>query len=99
MGTWNCVQNVIFESIHNIYWAGEAQLLYCLTTYWTNGRSGFDPRQKQKNFSSSLFVQTGSEAHPASYSIGTGGPFLEGKARQGRHADHSPLSSAEVKNE
>jgi hypothetical protein len=31
--------------------------------------------------------------------MGTGGPFLGGKARPGRDADHSPPSSAEVKNE
>jgi hypothetical protein len=28
-----------------------------------------------KDFSSSLFVQTGSGAHPASCTMGTGGPF------------------------
>jgi hypothetical protein len=44
-------------------------------------------------------VQTSSGAHPASYPMGTGGPFPGGKARQGRDADHSPPSSAEVKNE
>jgi hypothetical protein len=43
-----------------------------------------------KHFSSSLCVQTGSGAHPASYSVGTRGPFPEGKARPGRDADHSP---------
>jgi hypothetical protein len=31
--------------------------------------------------------------------MGTGGPFPGGKARSGRDADHSPLSSAEVVNE
>jgi len=31
--------------------------------------------------------------------MGTGGPFPGGKARPGRHADHSPPSSAEVVNE
>jgi hypothetical protein len=31
--------------------------------------------------------------------MGTGGPFLGGKARPGRDADHSPPSSAEVVNE
>jgi hypothetical protein len=50
-------------------------------------------------FSSSLCVQTGSGAHPASYSMGTGGSFPRGKARPGRDADHSPPSSPEVKNE
>jgi len=37
-------------------------------------------------------VQTGSEAHPASYPMGTGGKAA------GREADHSPPSSAKVKN-
>jgi hypothetical protein len=39
------------------------------------------------------------EAHPASYRMDTGGPFPGGKARPGRDADHSPPSSAKVKNE
>jgi hypothetical protein len=52
-----------------------------------------------KDFSSILFVQTGSEAHPASCTMGTGGPFPGTKARPGRDADHSPPSNAEVKNE
>jgi hypothetical protein len=51
------------------------------------------------DFSSSLCVQTGSGAHPESYPMGTGGSFPGGKARLGRDADHSPPSSAEVKNE
>jgi hypothetical protein len=37
-------------------------------------------------------VQTGSETHSASYPMGTGGSF-----RPGREADHSPPSSAKVK--
>jgi hypothetical protein len=43
-----------------------------------------------KDFSSSLFVQTGSGAYPASCPMGTGGPFPGGKARPGRDADHLP---------
>jgi hypothetical protein len=62
-------------------------------------RSRFDPRQRQKDFSSSLCAQTDSGAHPASCTMGTGGPFPGGKARQGRDADRSPLSSADVVNE
>jgi hypothetical protein len=42
-------------------------------------------------------VQTGSGAHPASNSVGTGGSYL-GVKRPGREADHSPSSSVEVKN-
>jgi hypothetical protein len=52
-----------------------------------------------KDFSSSLCVQTGSWAHPASCTMGTGGPFPGSKARPERDADHSPPSSAEVENE
>jgi hypothetical protein len=48
-----------------------------------------------KDFSSIPCVQTGSGA----CTMGTGGPFPGGKARPGRDADHSPLSSAEVVNE
>jgi hypothetical protein len=51
-----------------------------------------------KDFSSVLCVQTGSGAHPASCTMGTGGPFPGGKARPERDADHSPPSSAEVVN-
>jgi hypothetical protein len=51
------------------------------------------------DFSSSLCVQTGSGAHPASYPMGTGGSFPGSKARPGRDANHSPPFSAEVKNE
>jgi hypothetical protein len=60
---------------------------------WTTGRSRFDPRQRWKDFSSSLCAQTGSGAHPASCTMGTGGP-LPGAWRW-------PLtpSSAEVMNE
>jgi hypothetical protein len=38
-------------------------------------------------------VQTGSEAHAASYTMGTAGV-----RRQGHEADHSPPSSTEIKN-
>jgi hypothetical protein len=47
-----------------------------------------------KDFSCSLCVHTCSGAHPASYTMDTGG-----KARPGRDADHSPPSSAKVENE
>jgi hypothetical protein len=52
-----------------------------------------------KDFSSSLCVQSGSGAHPASCTMGTGGPFPGDKALPGRDADHSPPSSAKVVNE
>jgi hypothetical protein len=40
-------------------------------------------------------LQTGSGAHQASYSMGTGGSF-PGAKRQGREADYSPTTRAEV---
>jgi hypothetical protein len=52
-----------------------------------------------KDFSYSLCVQTGSGAHPASCTLGTGGPFPGAKAWPGCDADHSPPSSAEVEYE
>jgi hypothetical protein len=65
-----------------------------VSDYRLDGR-GWIP-SRGKGFSSSLCVQTGSEAHLA-YPMGTGGPFPRGEARPGRDADHSPSSSAEVK--
>jgi hypothetical protein len=47
-----------------------------------------------KDFSSNLRVQTSSEDHPASCTMGT-----QGKAQSGHDTDCSPPSSAEVKNE
>jgi hypothetical protein len=52
-----------------------------------------------KEFYSNLCVQTGSGAHPASCTMGTGGPFPGGKALPGCDTDHSSPSSAEVENE
>jgi hypothetical protein len=54
---------------------------------------------RAKDFSSSLCVQTGSGAHPASCTMGTWVLSPRVKARPGRDADHSPPSSAEVENE
>jgi hypothetical protein len=66
-----------------------------VSDYWLDDRAiGVRSPAGAKDFSCSLFVQTGSVAHPASYTMGSGG-----KARPGRDADHSPPSSAEVVNE
>jgi hypothetical protein len=86
---WNCSVYVV------CLWAGYLSL----GTGWATGRSRFDPRQRRNYISSSLCVQTGSGARPASCTMGTGGPFPRAKARPGRDADHSPPSSAEVEYE
>jgi hypothetical protein len=49
------------------------------------------------NFSLHHRVQTASGAHPTSYPMGTRAISM-GLKRQGREADHSSLSRAEVKN-
>jgi hypothetical protein len=54
------------------------------------------PPADAKNFSSNLCFQTGYGAHTNPCTVCTGGPFPEVKARQGRGADYSPPSSAEV---
>jgi hypothetical protein len=66
------------------------------TDYGLDNR-GRSPTEAE-DFSSSLCVQTGSGAHPASCTMGTGGPFSGGKARPWRDTDHSPPSGAEVEN-
>jgi hypothetical protein len=72
-----------------------AQSVQCLTTEWT---TGVRSPAEAADFSSSLCVQTGSGAHPASCPVGTDGPFPGDRARPGRDTDHSPPYSAEVKN-
>jgi hypothetical protein len=55
--------------------AGVGKSAVCLTTDWT---TGVRSPTEAEDFSSSLCVQTGSEARPASYPMGTGGPFPGG---------------------
>jgi hypothetical protein len=88
-----------FKLYHTGIGSWVAQSVQCLAMGWTTGRSRFDPWQRRKDFSSSLFVQTGSGAHPASCTMSTGGPYPGSKARLGHDDDHLPLSSAEVDNE
>jgi hypothetical protein len=72
------------------------EVVVSLTTGWT---TGVRYPTGAEDFSSSLCVQTGSGAHPASCTMNTEGPFPGGKAQPGRDADHTPPSSAEVKYE
>jgi len=61
------------------------------------GQPGFNTRQGLWwNFSLRHCIQTGPGAHPASYPVGIRGFSMVIK-RPGREADHSPPSSAEVK--
>jgi hypothetical protein len=55
--------------------------------------------QRRKDFSCALCVQTGSGAHPASCTVGSGGSSPGATARPGRDVDHSHPSSAELESE
>jgi hypothetical protein len=59
--------------------------------------SGFDFRQVKIFFFLLRSVQTVTGAHPASYTMATGGCFTR-KKQQGREADYLPPYSAKVKN-
>jgi hypothetical protein len=61
------------------------------------GWRGFNSREGQEIFLHSTASRPGSGAHSASYPIRSG-VFPLGANRPGRAADHSPPSSAEVKN-
>jgi hypothetical protein len=52
-----------------------------------------------EDFSSNLCDQTGSGAHPASCTTGTGGPFPGGKSAAGAWRRPLTPSSSEVENE
>jgi hypothetical protein len=86
----------IINYVFNYTIAGVAQSVQCLTT---NRTTEIQSPTEAEDFFSNLCVQIGSGAHPASYTVGTGGSFPGGKARPGREAEHSPPSSAEVKKE
>jgi hypothetical protein len=58
-------------------------------------RLEFESWQDQE-FSLLHIIQTGSGVHPSSYPMGMG-TLSQGVKQQGREADHSPQTSAEVK--
>jgi hypothetical protein len=62
-----------------------------------NGLDGSDSIPGNASFFLLHSVQTGSGAYPVSYPMGIGG-FSQGVKPAGCEADHSLLSSAEVKN-
>jgi hypothetical protein len=71
-----------------------------VSAYWLDDRAIEVPSPAEaKDFSSIVCVQTGSGAHPASCTMGTGGPFPGAKARPGSDSNHSPPPRAEVENE
>jgi hypothetical protein len=65
-----------------------------LTVDWT---AGVRFPTEAEDSSCHFCVQTGSGAHPTSYTMGTRGFFPRGEVQQGHDADQSPPSSVEVK--
>jgi hypothetical protein len=61
-----------YMNISFSFGTGLAQSVWCLTTGWA---TGVRSPAEAKDFSSSLCVHTGSETHPDSYPMGTGGRF------------------------
>jgi hypothetical protein len=96
---WDVVRRLAWCIGNNIWYTENfmsrvAKSVQCLTTDCT---AGVRSPTEAEDFSSNLCVQTGSGAHPASYTMGTRGSFPRGKVWPGRNADHSPPSSAKVK--
>jgi hypothetical protein len=97
-GSWLCIVEKYFSSCS----ASQGSVLWAFWIWkvcWKNKVFFLFFFFFYPGIASSPCVQTGSGAHPASYPMGTGGSFPGVKARPGRDADHSPRSSAEVKNE
>jgi hypothetical protein len=77
-------KHVYFHFVHLLDEPGSSVSI--VSGYGLDGRTiEVQSPAEAKDFSSNLCVQTGSGAHPASCTIGTGG-----KARPGRNADLSP---------
>jgi hypothetical protein len=94
-----CIKTFIF-CCHSVEYRSRGSSVSIVSDYGLNDRAiGVRSPARANDFSSNLCVQTGSEAHPASCTVGTGGYFPRGKTRPGCDADHSPPSSAEVRNE
>jgi hypothetical protein len=94
--TWKLMNKLFFFS-HSGRWGSSASIVsgYRLDDQTIKVRTPAGA----KDSSSSLCVQTSSGAYPTFCTMGTGGPFPEGKVRPGRDVDHSPPSTAEVANE
>jgi hypothetical protein len=109
---WGCILRavtgiVVINTVNNAKYALMLYDDYCrvssgsiVSDYGLDDRAiGVRSPAGAEDFSSSLCVQTGSGAHPSSCPMVPGVLSPGVKARPGRDADHSPPSSAEVKNE
>jgi hypothetical protein len=69
--------------------------LYIYQNARCNDTKKLSPQILEKSPNNKFHYQTGSGAHPAYYTMGTGS--FQGVKRKGRGVDHPPISSAEVK--
>jgi hypothetical protein len=106
VGVWVSLYITTLEPVDGFLWdltstdGSRVSLGSIVSDYGLDDRAiGVRSPAGAKDFFSILCVQTGSGAHPASCTMGTGGPFPGDKARSGRDADHSPPFSTEVVNE
>jgi hypothetical protein len=92
--TWWLYECSLMHFLLCMSWGGSFSIVsdYRLGTWGAISSGG-------REFFSSLYVQTGSGAHPASCTVGTGNPIPGVKAWPGYDTDHSSPSSAKVKNE
>jgi hypothetical protein len=88
----NIKDGILLSLMHSILRYQELGSSVCIVSgYGLDDRAiGFRSPAEVKHFSSSLCVQTGSEANLASCPMGIGGPFPGAKAQPGRDPDHSP---------
>jgi hypothetical protein len=83
------------QMIMLVYLKGNSELgssVSIVSGYGLDGRAikVRSPAEAKGFFPLASCVQTGSGVHPASCTMGTGGPFPGDKARPGRDTDHSP---------
>jgi hypothetical protein len=100
---WGPAATLVYKSVLRIYSHSLRAIYIYLYLYRSRGSSvsimsdyrlddwvsGVRSPAEAKDFSSNLCVQTSSEAHPASCTMGTGGPFPGGKSRPGCDSDNS----------
>jgi hypothetical protein len=82
---------MLSDFIQSVSWSSSVSIV---SDYRLDDRGSILGRDKGF-FYSSLCVQTGSGARPASSPMGTGGSFSGDKAQPWRDTNHSPPSSAE----
>jgi hypothetical protein len=73
---WGTSTHIHWEEYElSIIWQIWQNITLSIVSWLQTGRPGFDPRQGQRTFPLA-YVQTSSQAYPASYPVSTRGPLL-----------------------